>query len=81
VTIWLHGSSETMRVHSEHLSRHPAVLVASEPLDEHLDWRLLEVGELLHVGGDLSVTSRIVLDTRPAIAMDVSYLHPATHKP
>ncbi len=74
----LHGSSETMRVHSEHLSRHPAVLVASEPLDEHPDWRLLEVGELLHVGGDLSVTSRIVVDARPAIPMDVTYLHPAT---
>jgi len=74
----LHGSSETMRVHCEHLSRHPAVLVASEPLDEHPDWRLLEVGELLHVDGDLSVTSRIVVDARPAIPMDVTYLHPAT---
>ena len=73
----LHGSSETMRVHSDHLSRHPAVLVASEPLDEHPDWRLLEVGELLHVDGDLSVASRIVLDTRPALAMDVTYLHSA----
>ena len=45
----LHASSDTMRVHSEHLSRHPAVLLASEPLDEHPDWRLLDVGELLHV--------------------------------
>jgi len=53
-------------------------LVASEPLDEHPDWRLLEVGELLHVDGDLSVTSRIVVDARPAIPMDVTYLHPAT---
>jgi len=74
----LHGSSETLSVHSEHLSRHPAVLVASEPLDEHPDWRLLEVGELLHASGDLSVTSRIVVDERPAIPMDVTYLHPAT---
>ena len=72
----LHASSDTMRVHSEHLSRHPAVLLASEPLDEHPDWRLLDAGELLHVGGDLTVTSQIVLDARPAIAMDVTYLHP-----
>ena len=54
------------------------MLVASEPLDEHPDWRLLEVGELLHVSGDLSVTSQIVVDERPAIPMDVTYLHPAT---
>jgi predicted glutamine amidotransferase len=77
----LHASSDTMRVHSDHLSRHPAVLLASEPLDEHPDWRLLDVGELLQVSGDLTVTSQIVLDARPAIAMDVTYLHPGAPEP
>jgi predicted glutamine amidotransferase len=70
----LHQSSSTLRVHSDHLAHHPSVVVASEPLDEHPDWRLLEAGELLHVAADLGVTSRIALDHPPAQPMDVSYL-------
>jgi predicted glutamine amidotransferase len=70
----LHQSSATLRVHSDHLAHHPSVVVASEPLDEHPDWRLLDVGELLHVASDLTVTSRIALDHPPAQLMDVSYL-------
>lgn len=72
----LHGSSATLRVHSEHLARHPSVVVASEPLDEHPDWRPLDPGELLHVAADLRVTSRIALPDPPARPMRVSYLHP-----
>ncbi len=71
----LHGSSSTLQIHSEHLSRHPSVVIASEPLDEHPDWRLLDVGELLHVAGDLAVTSRVALDGPPANLMEVKYLH------
>jgi glutamine amidotransferase len=72
----LHGQSATLRVHSEHLARHPSVLVASEPLDEHPDWRLLESGELIHVDGELQVRSRQAIDHPPANPMQVSYLHP-----
>jgi predicted glutamine amidotransferase len=71
----LRGSSSTMRVHSDHLARHRSVVVASEPLDEHPDWRLLEAGELLHVAGDLAVTSRIALAQPPAHPMQIAYLH------
>jgi predicted glutamine amidotransferase len=71
----LHGSSPTLRVHSEHLARHPSVVVASEPLDEHPGWRLLDPGELLRVDADLRVTSRIALPDPPARPMPVSYLH------
>jgi predicted glutamine amidotransferase len=71
----MHGQSATLRVHSEHLARHPSVLVASEPLDEHPDWRLLDSGELLHVDGNLQVSSRQTLDQPPAQPMQVSYLH------
>jgi predicted glutamine amidotransferase len=70
----LHQSSATLRVHSDHLAHHPSVVIASEPLDEHPDWRPLEVGELLHVAADLTVTSRIALGQPPAQPMDVSYL-------
>lgn len=42
------------------------VLVASERIDESPDWRLLDPGELLHVGPDLEMTSSIVLSQPPA---------------
>jgi predicted glutamine amidotransferase len=71
----LHGSSSTMRVHSEHLARHPSVLFASEPLDEHPDWRLLDPGELVHVSGDLAVETHAAVTGDPAHPMEVSYLH------
>ena len=73
----LHGGSDTLRVHSEHLSRHPSAVVASEPLDEHPDWRLLDVGELVHVAGDLTLTSEIAVEGPPAEMMEVKYLHHA----
>jgi predicted glutamine amidotransferase len=73
----LHATSATLRVHSEPLARHPSVVVASEPLDEHPGWRLLEPGELLHVGADLRVTSAIALPEPPTRPMQVSYLHGA----
>jgi predicted glutamine amidotransferase len=73
----LHATSATLRVHSEPLARHPSVLVASEPLDEHPGWRPLKPGELLHVAGDLRVTSRIALPEPPAQPMQVSYLQGA----
>jgi predicted glutamine amidotransferase len=73
----LHAGTNTLRVHSQHLARHPSVVVASEPLDEHPDWRLLDVGELLHVNGNLAVTSSIVIDDPPAELMEVKYLHPS----
>jgi predicted glutamine amidotransferase len=73
----LHARSETMSVTSWHLARYPSVVVASEPLDEHPDWRLLEVGELVHVGPDLTLTSQVVIDGPPAEMLEVRYLDPA----
>jgi predicted glutamine amidotransferase len=73
----LHGTSSTLRVHSQHLATHPSILVASEPLDEHPDWRLLDPGELLHVDGRLGVSSARVLTGAPAQPMQVAYLHHA----
>jgi predicted glutamine amidotransferase len=73
----LHQSSSTLRVHSEHLAHHRSVVVASEPLDEHPDWRPLDSGELLHVAADLSVTSQVMLPDPPAQPMQVAYLAPS----
>ncbi len=78
----LRASSATVRIHSEHLAHRPSVVVASEPLDDQPDWRLLDAGELLHVGRDLAVRSRIVLEGPPAKPMSVTYLHsPASAQP
>ncbi len=59
-------SSDTLHVHVAQLADRPAVVVASEPLDDHPGWRLLDVGELLHVDADLQVSSQIAVDHPPA---------------
>jgi glutamine amidotransferase len=56
----------TVRVRSGALAKRAAVLFASEQMDEDAGWRSLEVGELVHVDGDLNVQSRIALDRAPA---------------
>jgi predicted glutamine amidotransferase len=69
----LRHESDELRVHSDHLADHPSVVLASEPLDDHPDWRLLEPGELVHVGPDLSVTSRIAVDRPPAQVLELHH--------
>jgi glutamine amidotransferase len=55
-----------MRVRSGDLSELPAVVVASERMDEDAGWKLLEPGELWHVDGDLNVTSATPFERPPA---------------
>jgi glutamine amidotransferase len=55
-----------IRVRSGDLSTRPAVVVATERMDEDPGWRNLEPGELLHVDADLNVHSRVVADRSPA---------------
>lgn len=55
----------TVRVRSGDLASCPAVVVASEPMDEDPRWRALAPGELLHVDPHLQVSITTVLD-RPA---------------
>ncbi len=61
-----HSSARGMRVRSGELARKPCVVIASERMDEDAGWRLLEPGELLHVDGDLHVSSTIPFDRPPA---------------
>ena len=51
---------------SEALSNRPAVVVATERMDDDPGWRPLRSGELLHVDGDLRVSSRQIIDEPPA---------------
>jgi predicted glutamine amidotransferase len=62
-----HASARgSVRVRSGDLASRPAVVVASERMDEDAGWRLLEPGELVHVDPDLKVTSTTPLDRPPA---------------
>jgi glutamine amidotransferase len=56
----------SIRVRSGDLASCPAVVVATEKMDEDPAWQPLASGELLHVDGDLRVTRRRVLDAPPA---------------
>ncbi len=62
-----HASARgSVRVRSGDLARAPAVVVASEPMDEDPAWRALKPGELVHVGPELHVSISTVLDRLPA---------------
>jgi predicted glutamine amidotransferase len=70
------STSGRFRIRSLDLLEAPAVVVASEPLDENPAWRPLEVGELVHVGPRLEVESKIVLDSPPATPLTYADLYP-----
>jgi glutamine amidotransferase len=62
-----HASARgSVRVRSGELARRPAMVVASERMDEDPGWRELQSGELLHVDGDLRITVTRVLERPPA---------------
>ncbi len=62
-----HASARgSMRVRAGDLADRPAVVVASERMDEDPGWRALESGELLHVDPDLNVTITRPLTEPPA---------------
>jgi glutamine amidotransferase len=61
-----HASARgSVRVRSADLADRPAVVVASERMDEDPGWRALESGELLHVDADLKVTITRPLERPP----------------
>jgi len=62
----LHVRSATSSVHAPALQVVPTVVVASEELDGERGWRMLAVGELIHVRPDLTVESAVVLPDPPA---------------
>jgi glutamine amidotransferase len=66
----------TVRVRSGDLADAPAVVVASERMDEDPRWRLMAPGELLHVAADQRLTSRIAFDRPPAHQLSLADLHP-----
>jgi glutamine amidotransferase len=72
-----HGtSSHGLRVHTDDVDDTPAVVVASERMDDEPDWRALESGELVHVTPDVTTHSRIILDRPPGHLLGVDDLDP-----
>jgi len=65
----MHVRSATSSVHAPGLDSSASVVVASEELDGESGWRMLEAGELVHVGADLRVQSAVVLPEAPARLM------------
>ncbi len=65
-----------IRVHSAELAKRPAVIVATEPMDQDAGWRELVSGELLHVDGRLRVSSRRALRFAAAHPLTLADLDP-----
>jgi glutamine amidotransferase len=70
------SAAGTVRVRSAHLAHRPAVVIASERMDEDPGWKPMASGELLHVGHDLSVSRETVLDGPPAHLLSLEDLDP-----
>lgn len=72
-----HASARgSIRVRSGELSSAPAVVLASERMDEDPGWRELGSGQLLHVGPRLKVSTTTVLATPPAHPITLADLDP-----
>lgn len=72
-----HASARgSVRVRSGDLADRPAVVVASEKMDEDPGWRALNSGELLHVASDLTTTITRVLNAPPAHLLTLADLDP-----
>ncbi|HEX8976463.1 MAG TPA: class II glutamine amidotransferase [Solirubrobacteraceae bacterium] len=65
-----------IHVNSEELGDRPAVIVATEPMDEDPGWRELRSGELLHVDPQLGVHTELVVDSAPAHLLTLADLDP-----
>ncbi len=72
-----HASARaSVRVRSGRLAHVPAVIVATEPMDEDPGWRALESGELLHVNSNLGASVTRVLKGPPAHPLTLADLDP-----
>jgi glutamine amidotransferase len=60
------SSSLGSRVRSREGLDRPLVVVASERMDADPGWRLLGSGELVHVDGELRVSSQRIIERAPA---------------
>ncbi|HEY1508415.1 MAG TPA: class II glutamine amidotransferase [Solirubrobacteraceae bacterium] len=69
-----HASARGMRIRSGDLAQLPAVVVASEQMDEDPGWRALQSGELLHVDAQLGVRIERVIQRPPTRQLSLADL-------
>lgn len=69
-------ASPRIRAHVPELSAQPAVVVATEPMDGETGWRLMDSGELLRVGRDLTITTRRPFPHAPKRLLTLADLSP-----
>jgi predicted glutamine amidotransferase len=72
----LASAAGRIRVRAGDLAQAPAVVLASERMDENPGWRLLDPGELLHVDGHRRIHTRIALPDAPAHLLTLADLEP-----
>jgi predicted glutamine amidotransferase len=70
------SAAGSVRVRSGDLAAAPAVVVASERMDDNPAWRSLAPGELLHIDADLRVTSITAVPQPPQHPLALADLHP-----
>jgi predicted glutamine amidotransferase len=70
------SQSGRIRVRSGALAENPAVVFASEQMDEDPGWLHLDPGELVHVDHDLKVTRNVAIDRPPAKQLRLEDLQP-----
>ena len=72
-----HASARgSIRVRSGELIDRPAVVIASERMDEDPGWHAIEPGDLVHVGPDLAVQRVRVLDGPPTHPLTLAQSDP-----
>ncbi len=69
-----HASSLGSRVTSAHGRERPLVVFASERMDDDAGWRMLDSGELVHVGPTLEVEYERILEQPPAHPLTLAEL-------
>jgi glutamine amidotransferase len=70
------SAARTIHVRSGELADSPAVVIASERMDEDPGWRQFHSGELVHVDAELRVTSTIAIDHSPRHPLTLADLAP-----
>jgi len=57
--------TDRIRARSDHLTKLPSVVFASERMDDNPAWRLLDAGELVHVDAGLKIGRRLAFPDPP----------------
>jgi glutamine amidotransferase len=73
----LDARSDRIHARSGELAGRPSIVLASEPMDGEAGWRLLDSGELVHVGPNLKVDARTPFPPQPSEPLAPGDLDPA----